>query len=133
MSRIAKIILGLVLFFVVIYGWRLSDNLSNQKATYAAMQGVEAMYREKSLPVPFILEKNGLLLVAVAAENNNFPYVWILLNKINAGDPDGLYKVGSGRPKKMRCSEIDSILNMSEVSKEARVFLQSNCFREDSR
>jgi hypothetical protein len=130
MSPTSKVaILGAILCGAIFYGWKLfgSGGLTDQKAIYAIMQAIELDYRYKVISTPFLIEESSIRLVAVASEDKNFPYIWIALNRINPTDPDGVYKVGTSRPKKISCAEVATVLRQPSISESAKAFLRRNC------
>ncbi|ATQ66730.1 MULTISPECIES: hypothetical protein [Methylosinus] len=125
--------LGLLLSGAMYYCWKLFgvDGVTDQKATYAAMQGVELFYRDKVIAPPFLVEQNGLRLLAIPSEDEKFPYIWIALNRKSPTDLDGVYKVGAGRPKKISCAKIASVFDQPGISESAKAFLRTNCSEND--
>ena len=130
MKTVAKIVLlGSVLVGLISYAWTLFGNqgMTDQKAIYSTMQGIEIDYRNKDVSTPFFLEESGLRVIALPSQDEKFPYVWVALNQNNPSDADGVYRVGTTLPKKIDCVLLNGVLNDEKVLQNVRVFIKHQC------
>jgi hypothetical protein len=122
-------LIGLALCLVGV-GWYVLEEFIpgiDEKAAYAALQGIEMDHRNLSVKTPIVIVDGGDAgeVLGLRNPNKNFPYTWISLNHVG---PDGSVLVVSDGDKILDyCGSIQASLKQEKPDPVVVAFLAHVC------
>ena len=125
----AATLLGLALCLVGV-GWYVLEEFIpgvDEKAAYAALQGIEMTHRNLLLKTPIVIVDGGDAGEVLGLRNpdRDFPYTWISLSHVG---PDGnVLMVSEGDRIQDRCGSIGSSLKDKKPNPAVTAFLARIC------
>jgi len=135
LSFIAILAAGMAIWAYGFFGPR---GITEQKAIWGSMQGIEWKYRDKQLATPFLLTiptaGYTLHLLALSTRNKRFPYLWLELSlqwKLD-DSPNQFFMMNIETPLDrpvVSCIAIDKLLARENVTPAATRFLKNSCQR----
>ena len=138
MFKFAVVAIAIVAAFAAIWLYAIKPKLETEKGyleltqadEWGDLQGIEFQHRKMlGLRVPVLLKaavgpKNYDVL-GVRSDNNNFPYVWIVLN-VNAG-ANGIFSMPHDEAYTLPCAYLRDIESKESIDLKVKRALEAHC------